>query len=385
MEEQTNSGFVTEERMRADLARQRSGARGFGTLVGDSAPMRALYETLSTVGPSSASVLVVGESGTGKELVARMLHDLSDRRSRRFVALNCAAVPETLIESELFGHEKGAFTGAVDQKPGCFELANGGTLFLDELSAMPIASQVKLLRVLEERSFRRLRGVRELVVDIRVVAAMNEDPEIAVERGRLRPDLLFRLNVFTLRLPPLRERVEDIPILASHFADTLGPANGKRLLGIDRDALQELTSFHWPGNVRELRNVIERAVILEKGPRLSSSGLALSLRPKASLPTPTPTPTPAPSPAGEGREPIASIGMSLDEVTRRMILRTLEATHFNRTKAAALLGVSAKTIYNKLKEWEIDVDSRSSKTRAHEAPARVSGWTLPSHAVSFPG
>jgi DNA-binding NtrC family response regulator len=381
MKEHGNLGFVTDEATRADRLPQRWVARGFGTLVGDSAPMKALYETLSTVGPSNASVLVVGESGTGKELVARMLHDLSDRRSRRFVALNCAAVPETLMESELFGHEKGAFTGAIDQKPGCFELANGGTLFLDELSAMPIASQVKLLRVLEERSFRRLRGVRELVVDIRVVAAMNEDPEIAVDRGRLRPDLLFRLNVFTLRLPPLRERVSDIPILASHFADTLGAANGKRLLGIDPDALHALTSFHWPGNVRELRNVIERAVILEKGPRLSSSGLAFSLRPKGSLSTSAP----APPPAMERSEPIASIGMSLDEVTRRMILRTLEATQFNRTKAAALLGVSAKTIYNKLKEWEIDVDSRSSKTRVGEASARVAPWTLPSHEVPFPG
>jgi DNA-binding NtrC family response regulator len=236
---------------------------------------------------------------------------------------------------------------------------------------------VKLLRVLEERSFRRLRGVRELVVDIRVVAAMNEDPETAVESGRLRPDLLFRLNVFTLRLPPLRERVSDIPILAAHFAETLGAANGKRLLGINPDALQALTSFHWPGNVRELRNVIERAVILEKGPRLSSSGLALSLRSKAGTSTP--------APALEGSEPIASIGMTLDEVTRRMILRTLEATHFNRTKAAALLGVSAKTIYNKLKAWDIDVDNHPSKTRAPEVSSRASGWTLPSHAVPLPG
>jgi len=376
MKEQGNLGFATEAPHVED-APQRPVVRGFGTLVGESAPMRALYETLSTVGPSSASVLVVGESGTGKELVARMLHDLSDRSTRRFVALNCAAVPDTLIESELFGHEKGAFTGAIDQKPGCFELANGGTLFLDELSAMPIASQVKLLRVLEERSFRRLRGVRELVVDIRVVAAMNEDPEIAVESGRLRPDLLFRLNVFTLKLPPLRERVSDIPVLAAHFAETLGAANGKRLLGIDPDALHALTSFHWPGNVRELRNVIERAVILEKGPRLSSSGLALSLRSKAGPSTPMP--------ATEGSEPIASIGMTLDEVTRRMILRTLEATHFNRTKAAALLGVSAKTIYNKLKAWDIDVDNHPSKARPHEVPSRASGWSLPSHAVPLPG
>ncbi len=377
MEELGNCGFVAEGAAREDVSSPRRLARGFGTLVGDSAPMRALYETLATVAPSSASVLVVGESGTGKELVARMLHDLSDRRSRRFVALNCAAVPEALIESELFGHEKGAFTGAIDQKPGCFELANGGTLFLDELSAMPVASQVKLLRVLEARSFRRLRGVRELVVDVRVVAAMNEDPEAAVEKGRLRSDLLFRLNVFTLRLPPLRERASDIPILASHFADTLGAANGKRLLGIEPDAIQALTSFHWPGNVRELRNVIERAVILEKGPRLSASGLTPSLHSKGSLPAPVR------APKAEGTEPIASIGMTLDEVTRRMILRTLEATQFNRTKAAALLGVSAKTIYNKLKAWDIDVDRRPPNSVVRRSP--VTGWSLPGHAVPFPG
>jgi DNA-binding NtrC family response regulator len=376
MEEYGNWGFVTEEVSREDPSLAPRPARGFGTLLGESAPMRDIYETLATVAPSSASVLVVGESGTGKELVARMLHDLSDRRSRRFVAMNCAAVPETLIESELFGHEKGAFTGAIDQKPGCFELANGGTLFLDELSAMPLAGQAKLLRVLEAKSFRRLRGVRELVVDFRVVAAMNEDPEIALKKGRLRPDLLFRLNVFTLRLPPLRERATDIPILASHFVDKLGAANGKRLLGIEPDALQALISFHWPGNVRELRNVIERAVILEKGPRLSASGLALSLRSKGSLPT---------TPSSEERsEPIASIGMTLDEVTRRMILRTLEATHFNRTKAAALLGVSAKTIYNKLKAWDIDIASRQSK-RGIAPASRVAGWSLPGHPFPFAG
>ncbi|MGH9319333.1 MAG: sigma-54 interaction domain-containing protein [Vicinamibacteria bacterium] len=355
------------------------GLRGFGTLVGRSAPMLALYETLATVGPSTASVLVVGESGTGKELVARMLHDLSERRARRFVALNCAAVPETLMESELFGHEKGAFTGAMEQKPGCFELAHGGTLFLDELSAMPLASQVKLLRVLEERSFRRLRGVKEISVDVRIVAAMNEDPEKAVENQRLRPDLLFRLNVFTLRLPPLRERAIDVPLIAAHFVETLGAANDKPLLGIESDALEALASYRWPGNVRELRNVIERAVILEKGPRLSASGLALSLHSRGIASRREA----APVPSNENGEPIASIGMTIDEVTRRLILRTLEATHFNRTKAAALLGVSSKTIYNKLKSWEIDVSTHLTNGLdgpGEPSPARwtVSGQPAPS-------
>src|SRR5262245_59801615 len=219
MEERSTAGVEElQETVTPERSPQR-GDRGFGNLKGESPSMLAIYDTLATVGPSSASVLIVGESGTGKELVARLLHDLSNRRGRRFVALNCAAVPETLMESELFGHEKGAFTGAIDQKPGCFELANGGTLFLDELAAMPIANQVKLLRVLAERSFRRLRGVKEIAVDVRIVAAMNEDPEIALEKEKIRADLLFRLNVFTLKLPPLRERVADIPLLAEHFVE----------------------------------------------------------------------------------------------------------------------------------------------------------------------
>jgi DNA-binding NtrC family response regulator len=321
--------------------------------------------------------LIVGESGTGKELVAKLLHDLSNRRGRRFVALNCAAVPETLMESELFGHEKGAFTGAFDQKPGCFELANGGTLFLDELSAMPIANQVKLLRVLEERSFRRLRGAREIAVDVRIVAAMNEDPEIALEKEKIRADLLFRLNVFTLKLTPLRERVSDIPLLAEHFVETLSAANGKRLRGIAPDALDVLTSCPWPGNVRELRNVIERAVILEQGPRLSASVLGPSVRSRtvSSVAVASPArPRASTSPStADVNEPIASIGMTVDEATRRLILRTLEATRFNRTKAAALLGVSSKTLYNKLKAWEIDVESYLAGTNGREATPGAAG------------
>jgi DNA-binding NtrC family response regulator len=294
--------------------------------------------------------------------------------------MNCAAVPETLMESELFGHEKGAFTGALEQKPGCFELANRGTLFLDELSAMPLASQVKLLRVLEERSFRRLRGAKEISVDVRIIAAMNEDPERAVEKRKLRADLLFRLNVFTLRLPPLRERISDIPILADHFISVLSAANEKRIAGIEPEAQAMLTAYRWPGNVRELRNVIERAVILEKGDRLGPSALCL----------PAESRSPREEPAGAvcsppGGQPIASIGMTIEEATRRLILRTLEATHFNRTKAAALLGVSSKTIYNKLRAWRIDVESRGSRSpiaaeEGEPASERPGGWSSPSAA-----
>jgi DNA-binding NtrC family response regulator len=282
------------------------------------------------------------------------------------------------MESELFGHEKGAFTGAFDQKPGCFELANGGTLFLDELSAMPISNQVKLLRVLEERSFRRLRGVREIAVDVRIVAAMNEDPEVALEKEKIRADLLFRLNVFTLKLPPLRERLSDIPLLADYFVETLAAANGKRLRGIAPDALDVLTSSPWPGNVRELRNVIERAVILEQGPRLSASVLGPSVRSRTvssvAVAAPSAARASASSPAAaDANEPIASIGMTVDEATRRLILRTLEATRFNRTKAAALLGVSSKTLYNKLKAWEIDVESYLAGTNGREAAPGAAG------------
>jgi DNA-binding NtrC family response regulator len=274
------------------------------------------------------------------------------------------------MESELFGHEKGAFTGALDQKPGCFELANRGTLFLDELSAMPLASQVKLLRVLEERSFRRLRGTKEISVDVRIVAAMNEDPEGAVEKRKLRADLLFRLNVFTLRLPPLRDRSSDVPLLAEYFATVLSAAYGKKIRGIDPEALEILTTYHWPGNVRELRNVMERAVILEKSDQLLPSTLSLPVIEGLSIRRERPASLAEP----EAAQPIASIGMTIDEATRRLILRTLEATRFNRTKAAALLGVSSKTIYNKLRAWQIDIDSNGAKAGSNGKEERAVSW-----------
>lgn len=338
--------------------------------------MRAVHELVSAAGPSTASVLIVGESGTGKELVARALHEASNRCSKPFVVLNCAAVPETLIESELFGYEKGAFTGATARKPGCFELADGGTLFLDELSAMPLASQVKLLRILEERSFRRLRGVEEIAVDVRMVAATNEEPGELVDRGRLRADLLFRLNVFTLRLPPLRERVEDIPQLAEHFVERLNAVNNKALRGIDSGAMEALKRHPWPGNVRELRNVIERSLILEDGPVLGIDSLPPRLRrPASSARASDPDADPASRPDGgpgasEGLagQPVVPIGMTVDEVTRRLILRTLEATDYNRTRAASLLGISIKTIYNKLKRWNITPEDVRGGTAGRDIP-----------------
>jgi DNA-binding NtrC family response regulator len=228
----------------------------FGKMVGKSAPMCRLYQQLIQAGPSSASVLLVGESGTGKELVARMLHELSPRNKAPFVPINCSAIPESLLESEIFGHEKGAFTGAEGRREGCFELANTGTLFLDEVVEMAPATQVKLLRVLEERAFRRLGGQEEIKVDVRVLAATNRNPESALKEGKLREDLYYRLNVFRLFLPPLRERLDDVPQLVEHFTREFSEANGKPLAATEPRAMQALATYHWPGNVRELRNVI---------------------------------------------------------------------------------------------------------------------------------
>jgi DNA-binding NtrC family response regulator len=330
--------------------------RGFKGFVGESSPMRKLYRLLSRIGPSSASVVLVGESGTGKELAARVLHDLSPRREGPFIAVNAAAIPETLIEGELFGHEKGAFTGAINRQQGCFELANHGTLFLDELTAMPLSSQVKLLRAIEERSFRRLRGREELTVDVRILAATNQSPEEAVREGKLREDLLYRINVFTVSLPPLRERASDIPLIANRFIEYFGEQNGKNGLALDRGAESLLARYSWPGNVRELRNAMERAVILANDSVITLRDLPPMVQACAG------GSSRAPVAEEEGEEPPRqevpasdklgiSVGMSLDDAMRSLTLRTLEATGFNKTKTAQILGVTAKTIYNKLKEW----------------------------------
>src|SRR5579859_7007699 len=234
----------------------------FGPLIGNSAEMRKIYQVVEQASPTSASVLITGESGTGKELVAQTIHQLSPRATFPFVAINCAAIPETLLESEIFGHEKGAFTGAADRRQGCFELADRGTLFLDEIGEMTPATQVKLLRVLQERRFRRLGGRNEQSVDVRVIAATNIDPLEAVQKGKLREDLYYRLNVFAFRLPPLRERKDDLPLLAQAFINEFNTRNQKSIGGIEQTAMRLLERHAWPGNVRELRNVIERATIL---------------------------------------------------------------------------------------------------------------------------
>lgn len=310
----------------------------FGSIVGTSSSMKSLYDLMSQVGPSAASVLIVGESGTGKEMVARTLHDLSPRREGEFVAVNCAAIPETLLESEIFGHERGSFTGAEGRRRGLFELADGGTLFLDEVAEMAPATQAKLLRVIEERSFRRVGGAEEIRVDVRVLAATNRDPREALDEGNLREDLYYRLNVFTLEVPPLRERVDDVRLLAESFIHDFNERDAKSLRGIDEDALVALESYRWPGNVRELRNVIERAVIVARGETLSLKDLP----PSVSEPQP-------PASSGDGLE--LPVGTTVEEAEKNLILKTLESTGQNKTRAAEILGISLKTLHNKLKKY----------------------------------
>ena len=237
----------------------------YGELTGQSEEMRAVYQIIDAVAPSSASVLILGESGTGKELVARAVHSKSDRAKGPFFALNCAALPKDILENELFGHEKGAFTGSINEKPGAFEMADGGTIFLDEVAEMPTDIQVKLLRAIESRSVRRLGGKKEIAVDIRIVAATNMDLQKALEDGELREDLYYRLAVVELFLPALRERVSDIQLLANEFLLRFSRQNGKQLTGFDEDAWAWIHAYHWPGNVRELKNAVERAVIMARG------------------------------------------------------------------------------------------------------------------------
>jgi DNA-binding NtrC family response regulator len=252
---------------------------GSPTIVGSSKKIREVMTLVHKVASADATVLLTGESGTGKELFARVLHDKSPRRSRPFVAINCAAIPDTLLESELFGHERGAFTGAAAAKPGKFELADGGTLFLDEVSELSAAVQAKLLRVLQERAFERVGGTRTIEVDVRIVAASNTDLTGAVRERRFRDDLFFRLNVFPIAIPPLRERTEDIPALVDHFIEKYARRMGRRIRGISKDALQVLERYRWPGNIRELENFVQRAIILASGDLLQPGDFALSLDP----------------------------------------------------------------------------------------------------------
>jgi DNA-binding NtrC family response regulator len=311
----------------------------FGPMIGNAPEMRKIYQVVEQAAPTGASVLITGESGTGKELVAQTIHQLSPRATFPFVAVNCAAIPETLLESEIFGHEKGAFTGASDRRQGVFELADRGTLFLDEIGEMTPATQVKLLRVLQERTFRRLGGRSEQSVDVRVIAATNVEPLEAVAKSKLREDLYYRLNVFSFRLPPLRDRKEDLPLLVQSFINEFNTRNQKSIAGVDHQAMRLLEHYAWPGNVRELRNVIERATILAPGPFIETKHLPPVL---GDEPTTQHQPQVALGP-----------GTTVEEAERRLILMTLEHTRDNKTRAAEILGISLKTLHNKLNKLRL--------------------------------
>jgi two-component system NtrC family response regulator/two-component system response regulator HydG len=312
-------------------------------LVGESPEMLSVFKTIRQVAPSSASVLLLGESGTGKELFAQALHQNSARRNKPFIKVACAALPETLLESELFGHEKGSFTGAVYTRAGRFEAADGGTLFLDELGDITPTVQVKLLRFLEEREFERVGGNKTFRVDVRIVAATHRDLQKKLEDGTFREDLFYRLNVIEIHIPPLRERPGDIPLLAHHFLRKYADANGKDLRGISDEVLALLLSHPWPGNVRELENAIERAVVLSSEPTLNPSH----------FPTLRKAGTEESRPQGAGAGVGVRIpGSTLADLEREAILRTLEAVGGSTSKAAAILDISARKIQYKLKEYQ---------------------------------
>jgi len=330
---------LAEARRENEILRRQLRDRGaFGELVGNSEPMQTVYALIGQVASSSASVLITGESGTGKELVARTIHHLSPRRDGPFLAINCSAIPDTLMESELFGHEKGAFTGAVSRRHGCFELANTGTLLLDEIGEMPSLLQAKLLRVIEERVVHRLGSRKDIPIDVRILAATNKDPQTAVIDGTLREDLLYRLNVITIHMPLLSERLDDLPLLTQHLITRLAAKHDRPARFLSSAALDALHFHSWPGNVRELRNVIERAVVICSGEQIERHHFApypfderQKLRAEDTVTFPVATP--------------------LEEIERQMILRTLEKTGNNKTKAAQLLDISLKTLHNKLNAY----------------------------------
>ena len=338
----------TQREVRA-LRRQLQDRGSFGKMIGSSVEMRKVYQMVEQAAPTQASILISGESGTGKELVAQTVHQLSQRNGQAFIPLNCAAIPDTLLESELFGHEKGAFTGAITRRQGAFELANRGTLFLDEIAEMTPATQAKLLRVLQERTFRTLGGQREQSVDIRVIAATNVDPPEAVRQGKLREDLFYRLNVFAIQLPPLRDRKQDIPLLTQSFVREFSARNNRTVAGVSDRALALLEQHHWPGNVRELRNVMERAVIVSRTDMIEPSDLTQFASAGAA-------PSPGSSPGG----PTLTAGTTVDEVERQLIEITLVHTGGNKTRAAEMLGISLKTLHNKLNRMKEESASQDA-------------------------
>jgi len=329
-----------------DLLRHQLRQKGaFGKLTGESKGMQEAYRWIELAARSTAPVFVYGESGTGKELVARTIHETSIRRDGPFVAINCAAIPETLIESEIFGHERGAFTGAIERRLGCFELADGGTLFLDEISEMDVSIQAKLLRILQDHVFRRVGGREEIRVNVRVIAATNRSPADALAARKLREDLYYRLNVFPIALPPLRERVEDILSLARKFIEEFAAEDKRPVVGLSPEAERALLEHPWPGNIRELRNVIQRAVVVSGGAVVSPAHLSPALV-TASAPA---------APAA------AATSGRIRDMERQLIVETLARVNHDKTRAAVQLGISPKTLYNKIAKYKIKSRPRSDR------------------------
>ena len=320
----------------SELRRKLAEQAGYGHMLGASPPMKRLFEMLESVAGSDANVLIVGESGTGKELAANAVHAQSPRVDGPLVKINCAALPKDLIESELFGHVKGAFTGASTDKPGLLEEAHRGSLLLDEITEMPLDLQAKLLRVLEDRTVRRLGGTKTVPVDFRLVCSTNLDPVAALREGRLRQDLYFRINTVTVTLPPLRERSADIPVLAKAFLERFRSKHGREIEGIEPEAYRRLLSYQWPGNVREIEHAIERAVLVARGREITLTDL-----PEALQAVPAGADTPAAPPG------------SLEEIERVSIVRALETSGWNKQAAAALLGLRRPTLYSKMRRHGI--------------------------------
>jgi len=335
-----HSGLKAEN---ATLKSKMSADYDLQNIIGKSRPMKELVDMMSMVAPSEATVLITGESGTGKELIAKSIHHNSQRKDRPLVVVNCAAITETLLESELFGHEKGAFTGADKRREGRFKQADKGTIFLDEISETSAAMQAKLLRVIQEREIQRVGGEETLSVDVRILAATNRNLEDDVKEGKFREDLFYRLNVVTLRIPPLRERQDDIPLLAQHFLEKYAKKNHKQVKGFSPLAMDMLLKYAWPGNVRELENVIERAVILLPDEHITEKELPVTI-----------TSSYAEKSGWVAPPPTVAANRPLDEVEKEAILATLEDSGGNKSETARRLGINRKTLHKKLKDYGID-------------------------------
>ncbi|HEY1584538.1 MAG TPA: sigma-54 dependent transcriptional regulator [Polyangia bacterium] len=358
---------------RAPRATQPAASGGRYGLIGRSPVLELVFSMIEKVADTPSTVLISGESGTGKELIARALHNNSSRKAGPFIKINCAAIPKTLMESELFGYEKGAFTGAVGSKPGRFELADGGTLFLDEIGEIPVDMQVKLLRVLQESEFERVGGIKTIKVDVRLVTATNRDLQKEVAAGTFREDLYYRLNVVPVHLPPLRERRGDIPLLVAHFVARFNERLKKQITSVDDEAVAKLTAHSWPGNIRELENVLERTILFSEGPTIravdlppefsgtttpaaaATANVPLAVPPASSIPNVTPPfgTTAPPPPGGEGRASSLKelVRQETERVERELIVRALDETGGNVTQAARKLKISRKSLQNKMKEF----------------------------------